>query len=247
MNHNLPAIFAALDDEIRIVRSKMVVDEQVHFRPSLIIRGQINHKSFLMVRSGMGRKAMARATTYCLSNFKPSLCLNIGYAGGTTPYLSPGDLVVATTVIDAASGEKFNSAPDLVEKAKEIGKKSDIKTVAESIVTVDKIVKTPHDKAFLGTEHGVIALDMESASFMEACKIAKCPCIVVRAILDSLDTVVPDLADAMHDNGKLCLPQMAGHLISKPKDILSLPKMGYCATKARETLATFTESWITSI
>lgn len=247
MNHNLPAIFAALDDEIRIIRSKMVVDEQVHFRPSLITRGQINHKSFLLVRTGMGRKAMSHAVSYCLTNFKPSVCLNVGYAGGTTPYLGPGDLIVASTVVDAVSGEKFNFEPDLIEKAKDIGKKIDIKIVSEAVVTVDKIVNSPHEKAFLGTEHGVIALDMESAPFAKICKNEKCPCIVVRAILDSLDVVVPDLADAMSDNGKLCVPQIAGHLIAKPKDILSLPKMTYLASKARESIAAFTEAWIMTI
>lgn len=243
----IPAIFCAIDDEIRAIRSKMEVDERVHLKPSLITRGQLNDKACLLVRSGMGKKAMTNAVDYSLANYKISSCLNVGYAGGTTPYMNPGDLLVATTVIDAKKQISFTPENTLADKAESICKQLDIKVMRGGLATMDEIVSTPHEKAFVGTEHEVVALDMESSAFMERCQLGGVPCIVVRAILDPLDTVLPDMSDVLSANGKVSAGQIASHLANKPRDILSLPKIEYCAIKARESITSFVNAWINSL
>ena len=112
---------------------------------------------------------------------------------------------------------------------------------------MDEVVSTPHEKAFVGTEHEVMALDMESSVFMERCQKRGVPCIVVRAILDPLDTVLPDMSDVLGENGKISAGQIASHFAHKPKDILSLPKIEYCAIKARESITSFVDAWINSL
>ena len=46
------AIFAALADEIRIMRSKMQIDESVHVRPARIDRGTYESSDLIVVRTG---------------------------------------------------------------------------------------------------------------------------------------------------------------------------------------------------
>ncbi len=243
MNENPVAIFAAMDEEVRIVRSKMTVDEQIHLKPSLIIRGQLGNRQIFLIRSGIGKKAMQNVVDYFLANFKASSCLNVGYAGGTTPHMSAGDLIIATTVIDQDSGSAFNSDGALADSAATICRQKELKAMRGGLVTVGKVVSSPHEKAFIGTEYDAIALDMESSAFMERCIANKMPAIVVRAILDPLDTHLPDMDDVIGADGKLSAGKLAHHIMHHPKDTLSLHKIEYCAIKAREAIAEFVEAW----
>lgn len=245
MNEDPVAIFAAMDDEVRIVRSKMIIDEQVHLKPSLITRGQLNNHQILLIRSGIGKKAMGNVVDYCLSNFKPSVCINVGYAGGTTPHMSAGDLVIATTVIDAEKGISFPSDDKLSDHAGNICRQRELKAMRGGLVTVDKVISNPHEKAFVGTEHDALAIDMEGSAFMERCIANKVPAIVVRAILDPLDVMLPDMDDVIAADGKLSAGKLAHHLMHHPKDTLSLHRIEYCAIKAREAIAEFLEAWTT--
>lgn len=243
MNEGLIAIFAALDDEIRIIRSKMAVDEQIHLKPSLLLRGQFNKREILLARSGIGKPAMGRAVDWCLENFKPDSCLNVGYAGGTTPHMNAGDLIIATSVVDGESGKKFPANEALSDMAGNLCAQKGLKAMRGGLVTVDKVVSSPHEKAFVGTEHDAFAIDMESSAFMKRCAAAKTPCVVVRAILDPLDVVLPDMDDVIGADGKMSFGRVAGHLFHHPKDTLSLHKIEYCAIKAREAITEFVEAW----
>jgi adenosylhomocysteine nucleosidase len=243
MNQKPIAIFAALDEEIRIIRSRLSVDEQIHFKPSLITRGRYRKSQILLVRTGIGKSAMKTAVDYCLSNYHPSICINVGYAGGTTPTTSIGDLVIATSVVDAFNEHLLTTDNELAVAAQTLCKEIGLKAITGSIATVDKIISSPHEKAFIGTAHSVIALDMEGAAFVGACLSSGVPCLVVRSILDPLDVTLPDMSDTLDKSGQISMSHLAKHIIKHPKDALNFHKIGYCAMKAREALAAFIEGW----
>ncbi len=247
MKEKLPAIFAALSDEIRTIRSKMDVDEQTHFKSCLIIRGQIEKQSCLLIRTGVGKKAMQQAVKYCLENYEPTHCLNIGYAGGTTPQITVGDLILADPITDAKTKGYFIPDHSLLKKIEMLCVKNKTKYFRGGLVTVEEVIESPHEKAFIGTEHESLALDMESSAFMQECKKHKKSAAVVRSIFDALDVKLPNFKNAVTKQGQLNLAGMAGHVISHPKDILSLPKMEFYATKARDALNDFVRSWISII
>lgn len=238
------AFFAALDDEIRIIKSKMIVDEQVYFKPSSLARGQLNEKPCILIKSGIGQKAMRSAVNYCISNFNPSICINVGYAGGTTPMMNAGDMLIADFVVDNASGKTLSSDKELSSIAETLCKNNNLKVMRGGLVTVDEVIKTPHEKAFVGTSHDAMAIDMESFAFIEQCLAMGKPALVIRTILDPLDIAIPDMEDVVDAKGEVKVGQMAGHLVHHPRDIFSLPKIEYCAIKARESIATLIEAWV---
>ena len=84
MQHTPLAIFAALADEIRITRSKMEVDERVTVHTACVVRGQYLKQPLMLVRTGVGTAAMVRAVAYVCAQYRPALCLNVGYCGGAT-------------------------------------------------------------------------------------------------------------------------------------------------------------------
>ena len=55
------AIVVALDEEIRVLQSKMEVDARVHVRPALFTIGTLKDRPLIVARSGIGIPAMASA------------------------------------------------------------------------------------------------------------------------------------------------------------------------------------------
>jgi hypothetical protein len=85
---------------------------------------------------------------------------------------------------------------------------------------------------------------MESSELAAACDQAKIPFVVVRAVLDPLDYFIPDLADAIDDDGSTDGFALAEHLMRRPADFLKLPKLQYLASQARTSIAAFVSAWI---
>jgi adenosylhomocysteine nucleosidase len=240
------AIFAALADEIRIIRSKMQIDESVHVRPARIDRGTYEDRDLIMVRTGIGQRAMSRAVNYCLDNFHPRACFNVGYCGGATPDIETGDLVIAERVVHDETGEDLACPPELVENVRKICADRNLRASVGGIVTVDHVVHGPHDKAYLGTKNDSRAVDMESFAFAKECQDKGIPFVVVRACLDPMDMLLPDLEGAVDEEGRTDVAGAVKKMIQKPKTILSIPKIEYCAIQARDAIAELLKGLMTT-
>jgi adenosylhomocysteine nucleosidase len=238
------AIVAALDDEIRIIRSRMAIDSRHHTRPALFVSGIYQRSPLLLVRSGIGRQAMDRAIRYCLDRYHPSFCLHVGYCGGTDPQYHAGDLFIANAIVDSRSGKRISPPRQAVEKAMRICRDRKLRAKEGALVTVDEPVASPHEKAFVGTQHQAQAMDMESAPLAAACTQHSVPYLVVRAILDPLDYTLPDLCDVVEDTGATNRMALVGRLIRKPGHLLKLPSMSYFAAQARMAITSFVDAWV---
>lgn len=238
------AIVAALDDEIRVIRSKMDVDSRVHIRPSLIETGKYLDQPLLLMRSGLGIGAMEASIAYCLDNYHPGFCLHIGYCGGADPKHQAGDLIVATHVVDTRDGTRHEMDKSIVTQALHVCRDAGLRAKDGGIATVEKVISSPHEKAFIGTQHSADAIDMESCVLVSACEKRGIPCLVVRGVLDPLDVVLPDMGDVVDEEGKTGGMALTSHLIKKPKDILKLPKIEYLATQARGAITAFADAWL---
>ena len=233
------AIFAALADEIRIMRSKMQIDESVHVRPSRIDRGTYDEQDLILVRTGIGQKAMSSAASYCIDNFHPKTCLNVGYCGGATPDIETGDLIISERIVHDETGEELACSPELVERAHRICVDNNLRVSLGGIVTVDHVVSGPHDKAYLGTKNDSRAVDMESFAFAKECNDRGVQFVVVRACLDPMDMLLPDLEGAVDEEGHTDIAGAVKKMIQKPKTILAIPRIEYCAVQAREAIDEF--------
>ena len=238
------AVVAALDDEIRNILSEMEVDSRQHKRPAIFTKGIYQRKPILLVRSGIGKRAMERAIVRCLDEYKPELCLHIGYCGGADPKFQAGDLIIADRVIDSIDGARFDADPVLVLKADAVCRKAKLRYGVAGLVTVSEVISGSHEKAFLGTQHGVGGVDMESSALVRACAKRGTPTLVVRAVLDPLDFTFPKLGDVVDENGAADPLALVSHLIKKPSDIVKLPKVQYLATQAKIAMKNFIDAWL---
>lgn len=238
------AVVAALDDEIRPLLARTTVDARIHIRPGRITRGTYGHTPLLLVRSGIGRRAMRGAVSHLLAGYRPGLVLHVGYCGGADPELAPGDLVIADSVVDAASGNAFACDAALLLRGQGIVRDRALRSRTGRLVTVDRVASSPHDKAFLATQHAAIGIDMESAELAAALAGAGVPFLVIRAVLDPLDDHLPDISDAIDEDGSANALALVTHLVRKPSEIARLPRIQYLASHARAAIAAFVDAWI---
>lgn len=238
------AIIAALDDEIRVIRSKMEIDTRVHVRPALFETGKYSSRPLLLARSGIGMDAMQKAISYCLARYSPKFCLHMGYCGGADPKFQAGDLIVASSVVNGQDGRRCDANTELTQKALNICGEKKLRAETGVLVTVDKMIIEPHEKAFAGTKHGAVGIDMESFALAAECASRGVLYLIVRAVLDPLDAEFPDMEGAVDRTGKADIPAIAEHMIRNPGDIFKLPRMQYFANEARGAITAFAEAWI---
>jgi adenosylhomocysteine nucleosidase len=237
------AIVAALDDEIKSLRSHMDVDMKVHIRPSMIAIGKYDGRPLIILRSGIGKRNMESAVRYLIDNYHPEFCLHVGYCGGADPRFGPGDIIIADAVVDAGSEERIVSESAQVERAIRACREKGMKAKVGSLVMVDRAICSPHEKAYMGTKYGAVGIDMESFSFASVCKDERTPYLVVRAVLDPLDLHLMLFGDAMEESGDIDGFAFAGQLAKDPKRIFKIPRLQYCAIQARLSIGVFVDAW----
>ncbi len=129
-----------------------------------------------VLRTGMGStragKTAARDKPYPFA-----AAVVMGTAAGLAPDLTPGDLVVATSVTDGETTVTLPGADLLAAELRRAG----LSARAGRLVTVNKLVKAA-DRARLAAE-GYLAADMESAALLGAASGR--PSAVIRAVSDS--------------------------------------------------------------
>lgn len=114
--------------------------------------------------------------------------VSFGIAGGVAPGLVPGTLILATIVL--ADGEEFPVHGPWRDRL--AGRLPS--ALAGSMVGGMDIVATPEAKADLHRSTGALAVDMESAMVALACRHARVPFVVVRAVADGAGRALPPAA-----------------------------------------------------
>jgi adenosylhomocysteine nucleosidase len=101
-----------------------------------------------------------------------------GFSGALTPGQSAGTLILATRILDEHGSDWPASWPGDRPTAIQRGR----------ILTADRLVTEPADKAELGARYQAIAVDMESAAAARLCCERGVPFGCLRAISDTVDT-----------------------------------------------------------
>lgn len=115
--------------------------------------------------------------------------VSFGIAGGLDTTLTPGTIVIATTVIDA-DGSRWETSTSWRTAAAAILPD----TTAGALVSISTAATTHAEKAQLNRDHQAVAVDMESAGVARAAAEAECPFLVVRVIADPADSSLPSAA-----------------------------------------------------
>jgi len=171
---------------------------QSAYRSNAVVRVGVKDRDLLLAQTGVGPDRANAAACRLFEEAPIAAALSLGIAGGLSPHVQTGDLIVGDQVILRSSGqvshEENGSKPKnfacdsgLQETATTILRRWNDRHSHGSILTVDSIVSTSEEKRRLAAESGAMAVDMESAAIAAAASARSIPFLAVRGVLDAID------------------------------------------------------------
>jgi adenosylhomocysteine nucleosidase len=218
------------------------------FRPHLTFRGAPRWAKFcgpawlrvLAVESGVGSARTEQAAAWLLSGpkvgnllYRPKMVLAAGFCGALEGSLRTGDLVLATEVIDAASGARWPTTwpgqlpPGPWQPPLHRG----------PLVTVPRLAATPEQKQSLAATWGALAVDMESAALARLCQQAAVPFGCLRVVVDEANAPLSPRLVTLFSSARVSPFRLAAALISNPSLVKALRHLAKSSAHAADQLA----------
>lgn len=196
-------IIVAMDeerDEILNIMTEVKVEQIYNLR---FLRGKIQGKRCVLVRSGIGKINAARTTQVMLHQFNIQYVINIGAGGSINGLLNIGDVLIGKEVVQhdfditafghskgyiTGVGDKIICDRELVKKLEQI-----IQSMPERsyqikigvIATGDIFCTAPWMKEKIRAKFNADVVDMECAAIAQVCYLDNVTFIVIRSISDT--------------------------------------------------------------
>lgn len=195
-------IIAAMSEELEILlKDLQLEDTQVKARMTFY-KGKLWGKEVVAVVCGIGKVNAAVCTQLLITEYNVSSIINVGVAGGIGKDIYPGDVVVATDLVQydmdtTAFGDPMGQIPRLDtfdfkcdDKLVNIAnlacsKATEFKTFSGRIVSGDQFVASLEKIHWLEKEFSALACEMEGASIAHVCYLNNTPFVVIRSISDN--------------------------------------------------------------
>lgn len=186
---------------------------------------QIGKNTVNVIRSGVGEICAASATQLLISAFGVESIINVGVVGALK-----GEYQTLTTFLvkDVVHYDFDTSEIDGCEKARylqfdSVAIKTDegLLTKAQSILkgvksvriaSGDKFIGSPEVKKQLAVEYDADICDMESAGILITCKNNLVPCVMIKAVSDSVGGGAGEFNDLKNKAAEECLTLLKGLL-----------------------------------
>ena len=159
--------------------------------------------------------------------------LSFGLCGGLDARLSPGNLVLGSTVL--AGDRRLDCDPEWVARLT----KSFPEAVVGVVLGADFIIGSSDAKAQLHSRTGAIAADMESHRVALAASEAGVPFVVLRAVSDGAADSLPLSAQAgFRPDGSVDVLSVVQGLLRRPRELPALLRTARHAGAGFKALAT---------
>lgn len=196
-------IIVAMDEEREAIL-KIMTDVKVEQIYNLrFLRGRIQGKSCILVKSGIGKVNAARTTQVMLQNFEIQYVINLGAGASINSILNIGDILIGRQVVQhdfditafghskgyiTGVGNAVICDRNLVDEMEQI-----IKSIPERsyqiklgiIATGDIFCTESWMKDKIRAKFGADAIDMECAAIGQVCYLDNVPFMAIRSISDT--------------------------------------------------------------
>lgn len=195
-------IIGAMSEEVANLIEDMDIEKVEKKARMEFNYGELYGNKVVVVTSGIGKVNAAVCTQILIDDFKVNCVINVGIAGGMKEDIFPGDVVVATDLVQhdmdtTFFGDKLGQIPrldtfdfkcseELVEKAMKACEGSVYSKYNKGrIVSGDQFVSCGDKLKFLNTEFNAYACEMEGASIAQVAYLNNIPFVVIRSISDN--------------------------------------------------------------
>lgn len=209
------AIMGALDQEIAILLDSMKSSKKMIKGGIDFYTGKLKGKKVVILKAGVGKVNSSYSTAILTENFKPSVLIFTGVAGGLHPEAMPGDIVIGTKLVQYDFGQEdstgfsvapfrkltggnheelyIDADPDLVSKSIAAADQiefvpisgRDPKVFSGVIATGDVFVSSNKKAAWLFEEFDALATEMEGAAIAHICRTLGIPFVIIRSCSDN--------------------------------------------------------------
>lgn len=198
-------IIGAMEEEVFRLKSMMVRTETLIKTGMVFVKGEIEEKKVVVVRSGIGKVNAAICAQILVDNYGVDLIINTGVAGGLYPEIEIGDIVISTStmyhdmdatgfgydlgIIPRMETSVFKADDHLVEIARKVCKRvnPDINTFVGMIVTGDQFISETEKREEIHKQFGAFCVEMEGAAIAHTAMLNQVDFLIIRAVSDKAD------------------------------------------------------------
>jgi len=196
--------------------------------------GLYDNRQVVVVDSGVGVDNAARAAIETITLHRPQWVISAGFAGSLHPDVRKGHMVMADHICDAEGrqlGTGLKIDPAAATRSMHLGR----------LLTVERPVRSPHEKRKLGKAHNAVACDMETMATAAICAKMKTRFISVRVISDGVDEVLPPEVEKLMNSTSLAgkIGAVAGAVLGRPSVVKDLWRLKEDAYRSSDRLAKF--------
>jgi len=193
----------------------------------------------LLATSGIGRVAAAAAARRLVLAGAGALA-SFGMAGGLDPTLICGTVLLPEEVVAsdrAMSGVVVSPTSGAWRERLRAAMPAACIVCGGRLLTSDRPIGEPGDKAAAWREQGAAAVDMESAAIAQVASQAGLPFVVLRVIADTAADEVPAAVIAASGGGRLRIGRLLAGLLGSPADWAVLVRLSARYRIAKGVLA----------
>ncbi len=154
-----------------------------------------------VVKCGIGKVNSSYMTQYIIDNFKPDLIINSGCCGALKGEINLLDFVLADSlcyhdfypqrICDVATfgNNLIMVNKDLLNIARKVVENKNVNLHIGKIASGDNFVTDIKTKEDIYKRTHALAVDMESASIAQVCKVSNIPFLIIRVVSDNCDGI----------------------------------------------------------
>ncbi|OPJ57771.1 5'-methylthioadenosine/adenosylhomocysteine nucleosidase [Clostridium oryzae] len=197
-------IIGAMDEEVKLLKDEMEINKKIKKANMEFFQGTLGDKPTVVVTCGIGKVNAAVCTQILVDEFHVTNVINVGVAGGIGDGIVPGDVVVASNLVQhdmdtSAFGDKIGQIPrlntfdfkcdeTLINAAKKSCEALESNSFIGRIVSGDQFIASVDKIRWLSSEFEALACEMEGASIAQVCYLNAIPFVVIRSISDNANT-----------------------------------------------------------
>lgn len=196
-------IICAMREELEEILIFMKNKEEHSYQNFKFIKGNIFNCECVLGLCGVGKVHAAMCTQILIMKYNPDFILNVGVAGGISPEVKIGDIVIASGVIqhdfdvsafpNRKKGEicginlvEIQTTKWITDKILTCSNNIDIAELhTGTILSGDQFIHSPQKLTELRNEFGGIACEMEAGSIGQVCYVNKKDFAILRSISDN--------------------------------------------------------------
>lgn len=195
-------IIGAMDEEIKLLKENIEIQEEVVKATITFYVGIFKGKDVVVCKSGVGKVNAAITTQLLVDHFSVSKIIFTGVAGAVDPDLNIGDIVISTSAVQhdldaSALGFKKGEVPmfnypsdfpadeQLISLAVEAAQAIDgLNVVKGRILSGDQFIADHNKVEELGQLFSGKCVEMEGAAVAHVAMLNKTPFVVIRSMSD---------------------------------------------------------------